>query len=105
MGSYSNFYFHLHFLYLFQNEGLYINKSNNWKYILPTSYLKVTFLLNTITDVNCIQSVLIHCKLQQSEVTRKKRLVRLNNIETNKINKREGKIDLIIVYVTRRSKF
>ena len=46
-----------------------------------------SFLLNTITGVKFIQSVFSHCKLHQSEVT-KKRLLTINNIETNKINKK-----------------
>ena len=44
-------------------------------------------MLNTITGENCVQSVFPYCKLQQSEVT-KKQLRTLNNIETNKINKK-----------------
>ena len=39
-------------------------------------------MLNTITGANCIQSVFPHCKLQQSEVT-KKRLMALNNMENS----------------------
>ena len=40
-----------------------------------------------MTGANRIQSVFPQCKRQQFEVT-KKRLLTLNNIETNKINKK-----------------
>ena len=56
-------------------------------------------MLNTITGVKFIQSVFSHCKLHQSEVT-KKRLLTINNIETNKINKKRKTLN-----VTHRSKF
>ena len=58
-----------------------------------------SLLLNTITGVNCIQSVFPHYKLQQPEVTKKKnekKTITLNNIETNKINKKR-KMDLTLV--------
>ena len=50
-------------------------------------------LLNTITDVNHIKSVFSQCQLQQSKVTNK--TMTLNNIETNKINKKQSKMILI----------
>ena len=49
-----------------------------------------------ITDVNCIQSVFPHCELKESEVT-KKRLLTLNNIETNKTNKKQNKVNLTLM--------
>ena len=46
-----------------------------------------------ITGVNCIQPVFPQCKLQQSNVTNKK-ITTMNNIETNKINKKQSKMNL-----------
>ena len=97
MESYTDLDLHLQFICFFRNERLCIDSSNDQRYILPTSKLTEYYqttcyqltinLLNTINGVNCIQSVFPYSKLQQPEVT-KKRLLTLNNIETNKINKK-----------------
>ena len=44
--------------------------------------------------VNCIRSVFPHCKLQQSEVTKAITVLTLSNIDTNKINKKQSKMNL-----------
>ena len=47
-----------------------------------------------------------HCKLQQSEATKKKQLLTLwKHMETNEINKKQSKTNLTPCYVTLRSKF
>ena len=47
-----------------------------------------------------------HCKLQQSEATKKKQLLTLwKHMETNEINKKQIKTNLTPCYVTLRSKF
>ena len=50
-------------------------------------------MLMVITGVNCIQSVFPQCKLQQSKVTNKT-ITNTKNIKTNKINKKQNKMNL-----------
>ena len=50
-------------------------------------------MLMVITGVNCIQSVFPQCKLQQSKVTNKT-ITSPKNIKTNKINKKQNKMNL-----------
>ena len=67
MESYTDLDLHLQFVCFFRNKRLYIDRSNDQKYILPTSKLTG----NKITGVKCIQSVFLQCKLQESHVTNK----------------------------------
>ena len=75
MESYTDLDLHLQFVCFFCNERLYIDRSNEQKYIPPTFYngqLSVTLslLLNTVTGVNCIQSV-----FPQSEEAKKSKTI------------------------------
>ena len=60
------------------------------------SKLTRNLLLNTITDRNYMQSVLPQRKITQFKVPNKttKQLLRLRNIETNKINKEQCKTSI-----------
>ena len=53
-------------------------------------------MLNAITGINCIQSVFPQSKLQQSKV-KNKMITGTKNIETNKINKKQSKMNLTLM--------
>ena len=68
MESYTDLDSHLQFVCFFHNERLYIDKSNGWNYILPTT--KIT--INVLNGINCIQSAFPQCKLKQSKEKEKR---------------------------------
>ena len=81
MESYTDLCLHLQFVCFFQNERLYIDKSNGWNYILPTTKITVNILLNAITGINCIQSAFPQCKLKQSKEKQKKSKINPNSYD------------------------
>ena len=90
---YTDFDLHLQFACFFRNERLCADRSNDEKRDCPTCSLAKYYHWRKLHSI-CFP----HCKLQQSEVT-KKQLLTLNNIEINKINKkRKMNLTLMICY-------